>query len=109
MKTRVIPLLATFLISGHSVAQNFSAFGINDLSCGKYLEEIGSNPRAKEAYGWWLSGFVTGTNLEKSRETSTDVPAHNVWVKKYCEENPLLSFAKAAIELNNTLDGLAIK
>jgi hypothetical protein len=55
-------------------------------------------------YGWWVAGFVSGTNLVKGRITSTDNAAHDAWLKKYCEDNPLENFMAAAIGLNKALD-----
>ena len=82
----------------------FSAFGMASSSCGKYIQNITTSPEAANVYSWWVAGFVTGTNLAKGRATSTDNAAHEAWLKKYCQENPLDPFLKAAIELNKALD-----
>jgi hypothetical protein len=83
---------------------SFSVFGMHGLSCGKYIQDITTNPEAANVYNWWVAGFVTGTNLAKERATSTDNAAHEAWLKKYCQENPLDTFVKAAIELNKALN-----
>lgn len=85
-------------------ADGFSAYGMLDLSCGKYISEIATDSEAKNAYSWWVAGFVSGTNLEKDRALVTDSPAHEAWLKNYCSENPLATFMKAAIELNKELE-----
>jgi hypothetical protein len=82
----------------------YSAFGMLELSCGRYVSEINGNERTKTVYGWWLAGFVTGTNLVKDRIVSTDTAGYEAWVKKYCEEHPLETFQKAVIELDKELD-----
>lgn len=84
----------------------FSAFGMNNISCGKYIQDVTTTPSAAAVYSWWIAGFVTGTNLEKRRAVSTDSPAHEAWLKKYCQDNPLNTFMKAAMELNEVLDKL---
>jgi|APFre7841882630_1041343.scaffolds.fasta_scaffold159472_1 hypothetical protein len=81
-----------------------SAFGVTDLSYGKYIQDITTNAAAKSAYSWWIAGFVTGTNLARGRAINTDSPAHEEWIKRYCQDNPLDTFIKAAIELNKALD-----
>ena len=81
-----------------------SVFGLSDLSCGKYLQDIATNPKASNAYSWWIAGFVTGTNLVKGRLTSTDNAAHELWLKKYCQDHALDSFMSAAQELDKALD-----
>jgi hypothetical protein len=81
-----------------------SVFGMHQLSCGKYLKDVSSDPYTAAAYGWWIAGFISGTNLEKGRAISTDNPAHEAWLKQYCEKNPLDPFFTGAIELNKELD-----
>ena len=83
-----IPLLASGAL--------FSAFGITDISCGKYLKDISTKKEIENVYDWWVAGFVTGTNLEKGRSLSTDNPGHNAWLKGYCESHPLETFMRAA-------------
>src|SRR5437879_2645558 len=107
MRGILLPVLILF--SSYAVPVNggtfnsdgpFAFFGIGDISCGKYLSEISTHPEAANAYGWWVAGFVTGTNLAKGRVVSTDSPAHDAWLKQYCEKNPLDPFIKAATELD---------
>lgn len=81
-----------------------SVFGMTDLSCGKYIQDVTTNPETSKVYDWWIAGFVTGTNLVKKRVTSTDNAAHEAWLKKYCQDHPLDPFMKAAAELNEALD-----
>lgn len=96
------------LFTGIANAGGFNAYGINDLSCGNYIQIITTNSEAENAYSWWIAGFVTGTNFSKRRNTSTDNAAHNAWLKKYCNDNPLDNFMHAAMKLNETLDSHTI-
>ena len=82
----------------------FSGFGTQNLTCGKFIQELASDPKARNAYQWWIAGFVTGSNLVKSRAVISDSPAHEVWLKTYCEKNPLQPFMRAAIEPDRELD-----
>lgn len=106
MIVRYLLVLNIVLCTSFSFAADapFSAFGISGLSCGKYLSEISTNRQAANAYSWGVAGFVTGTNLAKGRAVSTDNPAHEAWLKQYCDKNPLDTFAAAAIELSKELD-----
>ena len=81
-----------------------TVFGIGTTSCGKYISEVSADGNAKSAYGWWVSGFVSGTNMVKGRIVSTDSAAHEAWLKNYCEQYPLDSFVAAASRLNKELD-----
>ncbi len=65
-----------------------SVFGMDNMSCGKYVQDITSNLQASNVYGWWIAGFVTGTNVVKGRRTSTDNATHEAWLKKYCQDHP---------------------
>lgn len=89
--------------------QPITAYHVVNISCGKYLNSISNDERYAEVYNWWLAGFISGTNLEKQRATSTDAAAHDSWIKQYCEKNPLDSFFNAASKLNDELDKKTIK
>jgi hypothetical protein len=105
MRYALALIIALFAPSSFAASDLFSSFGLGaSLSCGKYLNDILENPSASSAYSWWTAGFITGVNLEKGRVVSTDSPSHEVWLKQYCEKNPLDTFMKAAIELNKELD-----
>jgi len=98
-------IIAMFCASPSPASDEWSAYGAGRLSsCGKYINDVSTNAQAKNAYSWWVAGFVTGANLEKERTLSTDNPDHELWLKQYCEKNPLDPFMKAASELNKELD-----
>ena len=103
-------ILATILVLimssvANAPARNLaSVFGMTNLSCGKYIQDISITPETAEAYKWWIAGFVSGTNLAKKRTTSTDNEAHEAWLKKYCQDHPLDNFMKAAAKLDKALD-----
>lgn len=81
----------------------FKTYGIEAISCGTYLQQITTDAAKKAVYGWWLSGFITGANLVRTRDTTTDTGAHEQWLKKYCEENPLELLISAAMKLDIAL------
>lgn len=87
-----------------AIGEPFTMFGMSNMSCGAYLQEVSNNEVKATSYARWVSGFVSGTNLMKERVTSTDPEGLNGWLKQYCAEHPLDTFAKAAIELNRELD-----
>ena len=98
-------VLTAILAQAAFAGDEFSGFGISQLSCSKYLSQISSNAKFENAYSWWVAGFITGTNLARNRVISTDNEAHTAWLKQYCEAHPHDPFADAAIELDRELDG----
>jgi hypothetical protein len=104
-------LLASILVSSPAFAEapTYTVLGIGKLTCGKYLDEVSRDPLSAESYSWWVSGFVTAANVDKSRSIPTDAPAHDAWLKLYCEKNPLDSFVQAASALNTELEKRAVK
>jgi len=108
MRYALVFIIISVCVSPSLAAEELtSVYGPSKLSCGKYISEISTNPQAANAYSWWIAGFITGTNLEKGRAVSTDNLAHEMWLKQYCEKNPLDTFVQAAIELNKELDSSA--
>lgn len=102
---KLICYLLIFLYPSLAYAEGeiFRSYGMG-MSCGAYVKEMANDNATKNIYSWWLAGFVTGTNIEKGRSTSTDNIAHEAWVLKYCKENPLEAFMTAASKLNKKLD-----
>jgi hypothetical protein len=99
-------LLITLLFSSFTSAVDkpFTIYSMQNLSCGRYIQDVNSNPQAKSAYGWWVSGFVSGLNFMRARVTTTDQEAHDAWLLKYCSEHPLEHFMDAALNLDKTLN-----
>lgn len=82
----------------------FSGFAVQKLTCGKFVQELAADPKARNVYQWWIAGFVIGANMVKGRVVTSDLPSHEVWLKNYCERNPLEPFMRGAIELDRALD-----
>ena len=107
LKCRVICIvILSLLFTGIANAKDspFSGYGVTELSCGKYIQDITRDPMKEIVYHWWVAGFLTGTSMEKGRVTYTDSASHDAWLKKYCQENPLDHFINAASKLNKELD-----
>ena len=98
-------ILAAALAQAASAGEEFSGFGMSQLSCARYISDVAVNAKFETAYSWWVAGFVTGTNLAKGRVLATDNEAHIAWLKQYCQAHPGDPFVDAAIELDRELDG----
>lgn len=92
------------------------ALGKGNNSCGRYLSGVHNHPPgtprvmkheegrfADEHSGYldWLAGFVTASNAWIARTGTgnsirTDYAAIDVWVRKWCEQNPTRSVFEAA-------------
>ena len=103
MRYALLVLAATFAQLA-SAGEEFSGFGMSQLSCARYSGDISTNVKFETAYSWWVAGFVTGTNLAKGRLLSTDNEAHIGWLKQYCQAHPSDLFANAVVELDRELD-----
>ena len=104
MRYAIIMVLAAAVAQVASAGEEFSGFGMSQLSCARYTSDISANVKFETAYSWWVAGFVTGANLAKGRVISTDNEAHIAWLKQYCRAHPGDPFADAAIELDRELD-----
>jgi hypothetical protein len=98
-----------------SHAQQMRVHGLGSNSCGKYLAAvqghrpgtgIGFNDRWRGQfyddhylYMAWLAGFLTATNLWVTNEPNSirsDQSAIDVWLRKWCEQNPTKTLVEAA-------------
>jgi hypothetical protein len=84
-------------------------------SCGRYLAAIhghapgigtGLKDHGKQFYDdhilymYWLAGFLSATNswvMEPPNGIKTDSAAVDVWIKKWCEQNPTKPLIEAAM------------
>jgi hypothetical protein len=102
MKTITIILMLLYA-SSLTAKPIITVYHVSGTTCGKYISDISDSPQAIEVYSWWLAGFITAMNIEKSRVTTTDKHAHELWVKNYCKDNPLDLFVNAAVQLDKQL------
>jgi hypothetical protein len=103
MKTWLLVAVLSVSSAVSAADRVFSIYGVHDLSCGKYVQDVNNNPQAKSAYGWWVAGFISGLNVARERFTTTDNQAHDLWLLKYCNEHPLEPFITAAAGLDSAL------
>jgi hypothetical protein len=115
---RYIVTVAALILSyaptaSYAQQANVSAPGAH--SCGKYLEAVRGHAPGKgreidhpqegrfsddhTLYMAWLEGFFTATNLWVLNEPNSirgDQSAIDVWIRKWCEQNPTKTLVEAA-------------
>jgi hypothetical protein len=113
----ILPLLLNCVsTTGH--AQTFISYGMGSNSCGQYLAAVYGHAPATYGvvdvggakffdqhalYKEWLLGFITATNMWSvtagtGSNIQTDPPAIDVWMRKWCEQNPTKRVSEAAWE-----------
>jgi len=110
----VIAVLLLNCISATGYAQ--TSYGMGSNSCGQYLAAVYGHAPATYVvvdvrgakffdqhalYKEWLLGFVTATNIGSvafgtGSDMRTDPPAIDVWMRKWCEQNPTKIVSEAA-------------
>jgi hypothetical protein len=109
-------LLLSF-VSTAGYAQEFAVHGAGLDSCGKYLSAAHDQPPGRYRYFKgpqgatlfdehgvyieWLLGFITAANRSSSSagtrsNVQTDAAAIDVWIRKWCEQNPTQMVSEAA-------------
>jgi hypothetical protein len=111
-------LLGCISNAGHAQQPHFYAGGIGRSPCGQYLSAFHDRPPGKirtithpqgefvdEAarYTDWLAGFFTASNwwiarTGKDNSVRADYVTIDVWMKRWCEQNPTKSVLEGAIE-----------
>jgi len=89
--------------------------GLANNSCGKYLAAVHGHPPGKSMvadlpqgqfhddhhrYIEWLRGFLTATDLlvmDGPNQLKVDDAAIDVWIRKWCEQNPTKPLFQAAM------------
>lgn len=69
-------------------------------SCAKFLQELESKSSLSSTYFSWLAGYITAFNSQTPKTYqilgSSDLFGAELWVKNYCEKNPLKNISNAA-------------
>ena len=61
-----------------------------ERSEGQYFDE-------RFLYMTWLNGFLSATNVNSSTDIRSDRAAIDVWMRRWCEQNPTKSVVAAAL------------
>jgi 3D (Asp-Asp-Asp) domain-containing protein len=116
MKKIVVMFL--YLFSGCAYAQvevgqaQWLVMGLGSKSCGSYVLALSQNqtnmalisdgqryPTMAFAYGQWVDGFVSGTNLSRhagAEQINVDPSGIDLWVDNYCKKHPAQTIVDAA-------------
>jgi len=81
--------------------------GAVENSCADWITE--RDRKNAQAYEFWLMGFVTGLNVSKDHRDDflSGIKANSLelWMDKYCRENPLKTIPQGAFQLIEELTG----
>jgi len=113
----IITVIAALILSTACGAQEWGVkfvSGLGNNSCGQYLAAVHGHPPGKgmvlnhpdgRAYDYhtrymdWIAGFSTATNwgvMDEHNQLRIDFAAIDVWIRKWCEQNPTKSLFEAA-------------
>jgi hypothetical protein len=84
-----------------------TVLGATDNSCADWV--TARDRKKAQAYEFWLTGFVSGINMSNdySNDFLSGIKANSLelWMDKYCRENPLKTVPEGALQLVQELAG----
>ena len=102
----------TIIVVGILMAANATASdespiilaGVGTVSCKKFIADTEDDESFRTAYFFWSQGFLSGLNYKyflnwASATNLSGYAAMKIWIKNYCEENPLDSYGVATEKL----------
>jgi hypothetical protein len=118
----IVALLLSCVSTAGYAQPYFNASGIGRSGCGQYLSAFHDRPPGKirtithpegefvdqaARYTDWLAGFFTASNwwmarTGKGNSVRADYAIIDVWMKRWCEQNPTKSVLEGAIEYVNS-------
>lgn len=83
--------------------RTFAIFGFTEASCGAWVKSQ-ENEAVRQTYLFWFRGFASGHNFASHSHQvppggMPDNETLSLFIDKYCRENPLDTFDKAAFSL----------
>ena len=98
---------ALFVSSAVAVEVTGQSGTANAASCGALLQEVAAQPGKDVEFLNWMAGTVSALNYQapNNQKTLGKTDFHNawLWVKNYCEKNPLRNVDDAVGALVNEL------
>lgn len=110
MKQLFLTLLLVVVFAFQAIAaeeNTFRAF-TNEISCGQIIENL-KKPEGHRDFVLLVSGFVTGTNYAKGRNSSLNMQSMLAVTEKSCRENPQWSLTAALILLDEIIKSQLIE
>lgn len=123
MKLNFLILLATLLTASSFEAtsddSNGPTLGLGNHSCGQYIKALDDYEKAKKSdedrefymafmfkvsYEHWSDGYLSAIRVYAFATADAqlrvpDIDARRLWLKNYCNDNPLESFSTANAQL----------
>ncbi len=105
IKMRYLTIIAIGILLAANPAVSDDVAGVGTHSCGQFIADIEAGGQILTSlYFSWVQGFLTGLNTKYllCQEFHTDLsdpPAIQLWLKNYCEENPLENYMTATAKL----------
>ena len=111
----IVTVIAALIVPTASYGQGTYIYSLGQNSCGKYLAAVHGHAPGKGIfldrpdgqyyddhflYAEWLSGFLSAANwlvINESNQLQIDNAAIDVWIRKWCEQNPTKSLGEAAV------------
>ena len=111
IKIRYLAAIAAGLLMVSNIAaskETLALVGAGANSCGKFIAETEDSELMRNLYFFWAQGFLSGLNFKymKSARFAADLSDQEaliLWIKNYCEDNPLDHYAAATVHLYREL------
>jgi hypothetical protein len=88
----------------------YLVLGAGTYGCGKFVEGKQKRNDDYDAIMHWVSGVITGVNIERDKEfadsalgENLDFETTSLWFEYYCKANPLDNVARATFALVDEL------
>jgi hypothetical protein len=106
VKKLLMVAACVFFAPGYCAAAPVNVIGFQDMSCGAWAASK-SIPSNRTVFVYWIRGFLSGHNYANQEHQVPTVSDDTIelYVDKYCRENPLLNFPGAAFRLTDELTG----
>lgn len=100
----VVSLSFAISLSAHAVSVN--VLGLDDMSCKDWVESK-QDVEQRSYFVSWVRGFLTGHNYARQSQQVSVVSSGTieVFVNRYCVENPLGTLDAAASRMSDKFSG----
>jgi len=103
----VLVLSFTFAAPVTAADKDGYYWGQGTISCGEWVKHRKEHDFTSIAFEYWIIGYISAYNYVKpdvyNIMGSADVVSIELWMDKYCQENPLGRLSKGMERLTNEL------
>ena len=104
--SRLVGLIGVLCVAGTGAAAPLKLLGFDDMSCAAWNDSK-DDQDLRNSHVVWVRGFLSGHNYAQQSQQVSSISSGTIelYVNRYCAQNPKDTFSDAAMRLSDQFSG----